>query len=172
MGKSAGKLERGVSLLEALVVVALIGTILLVALPSFFRMLQTYRTQTAVSQLAMNLRFSRNAAVKQKVKYQIRVNRNSDSPSNRYFVEYDPSGTSTFVVVPHVDVSYDLGASCSCVKMPEKIKILDSTTATTILFSSRGGASGSGDILIQGLDGSQYRIRVSTVGGVETTKLS
>jgi Tfp pilus assembly protein FimT len=160
-------LQRGYSITEALIVLALIGCILVVAIPALYRMIQNYRTSTTAAQMAVYIRFARNAAVKQKVVYRVRVNRDSDAPSNRYFIEYDPSGTNTFVKVPHLESD----SICNCVLMPVNTRILDSTTATSLVLTSTGQTAGSGEIFIEGADGTQYRIKVSAVGGVEKTKL-
>jgi prepilin-type N-terminal cleavage/methylation domain-containing protein len=79
--------EGGVTLIELLVVVAIIALTLTVAVPVIQATLATYRTKIAATQLAMDIRFARNACVKKKVVYTITINNVTASPNpNTYAI--------------------------------------------------------------------------------------
>jgi len=158
--------ERGYTLVEALVLVGLIGAILAVALPAFYRMLQAYRIQMAAQQITTSLRFARNAAVKQKMQYQVTF----DSGADNYRIEYNVSRSSppSFVDYPHPGCTSLLSDTRTCT-LPPKIDI-KSGGLSSVIFDSRGAASTSGNIDLVGTDLAEYRVSLAITGAVTTTK--
>jgi len=147
--------ERGVTLLEGLIVVGLIAVVAAVALPTFFRLLMNYRSQTAVEQVTMNLRFARMAAVKKRINYRIIFNAD---PTNTYEVQMDPSRLGSWEKYPNADTS-----------LPDGLKILTGGI-TTVTFNGRGAATiasgGSDTIRIESAPDYIHRITVRTNGAV------
>ena len=149
---------RGFSLLEGLIVLGLIAIIVAVVLPNFMRILQGYRLQTSAQQIAINLRFARNAAVKQKVNYRVTFrNQTHGTSPNTYFFEHSPSGT--YVPYRKIDVSLPKGV------------LIKSGSVSQLEFDSRGRSTPSGVIRLEGKDGTQYEVSVSLNGGVSTEKV-
>lgn len=161
--------SRGLTLLESLVVIAIIGAILLVSIPFFFRMLQNYNVKTAATQLAIHLRFARNQCTTQKVVYQVVIHSKlAPSNPNTYKVEYSPFGT--FIPLPNVDY-----------RLPRGVEIQDSSLfsagVATVTFNTRGGATSllgatPYELSMTAPNGTTYRVRIQLTGAVEVTQTS
>jgi len=160
--KAIDRKRNGYSLIEALVVLGIMAMILLIVMPFFYRMLQAYRTQTAATLMATNLRFARNAAVKQKVKYRFTFQDEGAVSPNTYYVERDTSGSGSYSTYEEMDTDF-----------PDGIKI-DSTSTDTITFDSRGGAilsPTSTVILIEGPNDLNFQINISLTGAISVEKV-
>jgi prepilin-type N-terminal cleavage/methylation domain-containing protein len=72
--------ERGVSLSELLVVVAILGLIALVSLPALMQLMPQYRIRSSASELAAGLRFMRQKAMTTRVPWKVQF----DEPGERY----------------------------------------------------------------------------------------
>jgi Tfp pilus assembly protein FimT len=155
------RLERGVSLLEILVVLGLMAALLVVLIPAFFRLLQGYRLQSTANVVATNLRFARSAALKQKVLYRITVNDSGDTPANSYKIEYQPP---SWPAVKNMDID-----------IPDQV-VIDPTSLDTVIFDSRGAATINGgttsSIVLSSDDVGTYTIIVSPTGAINTVRSS
>jgi type II secretory pathway pseudopilin PulG len=154
--KNKNDFQQGVSLLETLIVLGMFVTLLLIMIPSFYRLLQNYRVQTTANTISTNLRFARSAALKQKITYRITFRDSSDINPNTYIVEYNPFGS--FQIFSNLDT-----------KIPDRVNI-DPTSLDEVSFDSRGAASTSGFILITGPNATSYKIKVSPTGAVDMIK--
>ena len=155
--------ERGFSLMEALVVLALIGAMLAISIPLLGRFLRNYRLQTAASEFAVQLRFARNAAVKQKLKYRIVINEN---PTNTYRVEKETNyATNTFELVPGI-------AGYTDIRLPIGVVINSASTDGPIVFTFRGSNDGNAtyNVIFDTATNTRYTITVTPSGGVTTTR--
>jgi Tfp pilus assembly protein FimT len=151
---------KGYSILEALVVIALMGVLLAIVLPALYRFFQVYRVQTAAQRLAINIRFARNAAVKQKVNYRITVrDETHGSAPNTYIFENDPEGDGTFASYDNLDVSIPSGV------------LIKSGSVSQLEFDSRGRSSASGVIRLEGKSDTEYEISVSINGAVSSQRM-
>jgi len=163
------KRQKGFSLTEALVVLAVFTAIVIVSIPVLFRMLQAYRVKSAATQLAIQMRYARMECVTEKLPYRVVLrSRTASSAKNTYSVQYNDG--SGFFSVPNFDF-----------KLPGGIEIDDSAVfsggTATIDFNSRGGASSSSVsapyvIDITGANEVRYRVRVNLTGAVEIVKVS
>ena len=147
--------ERGVTLFEILIVVGLIAVIAAVFLPTFFDLLMNYRSETAVEQITMNLRFARMAAVKKRRSYQVLFNA---EPTNTYEVRMDEDRNGSFEPYKNADTTLAGG-----------MKIL-SGGITSVTFNGRGAATivsgGPQTIRVRSAEDFVYRINVFTNGAV------
>jgi prepilin-type N-terminal cleavage/methylation domain-containing protein len=158
----SSRVRRGFTLMETLVVVAIIGVILLFAIPMLYRMLQSYYVKTAANQFAIQVRMARNLSVSQKTNYQIVINSQTHGTPNVYTVQYAPGGT--FQVVPNLDT-----------KIPDSIQIPNTANfaagQATLTFDPRGkivASAGPTPYLIE-FQGPylRYRVTVDSIGAVQ-----
>ncbi|MCI0412805.1 GspH/FimT family pseudopilin [bacterium] len=154
-------LERGFSLLEALLIIGLIAIIAAVSLPAFYNTFQKYRVQSAARQVEMNLRFARLAAVKKKTMHQVLFRNTSGSPPNTYVMMMDSDKNGAFdediEIVKNIDTS-----------LPEGLTIL-SGGINSVTYNARGAATlaGGTTVRIRGTEDT-YRIDVRTNGAVSS----
>jgi prepilin-type N-terminal cleavage/methylation domain-containing protein len=160
--------RRGFTLMETLVVIAIIGVFLLFAIPMLYRMLQSYYVKTAANQFAIQVRMARNLSVSQKTNYQIVINSQTHGTPNVYTVQYAPGGT--FQVVPNLDTD-----------IPENVQIpntaIFSAGQAILQFDPRGkisATSGGGGtpyrIEFQG-PYLRYRVTVDSIGAVQIEEI-
>ena len=167
--RGSAKVQHGFALMEALIVVALIGIVLAIAIPLLATMLRNWRVQTAASQFAVQLRFARNAAVKQKYKYRIVINEANEA----YRVEKETDyGSGTYELVPGVSGQTKEIAGDDYVTLPEGVTIDDSSTDGPIVFNYRGANDGQTtyDIKIDTVTNVRYTITVTPSGGITTSR--
>jgi len=162
--------RKGYTLLEVLVVVAMVAAILLVSLPRLLWILQTFYVKSAASQMAMHIRFARNESVTRKIDYRIVIkNRTAPLKPNTYLIECDPQEDMTFETVPNFTTN-----------LPKGVEILNSAVFSSgvaiISFNSRGAATslvGSPPYFIQirSVNGETYQVQVQLTGSVQINKV-
>jgi Tfp pilus assembly protein FimT len=143
--------EKGFTVSEALVVVAIIGVIVLVTLPALGERYRGYQVRSATNDLVADLRVARHTAITQRTTVDFTVNDESDSPPNRYSYIRANGETRT-------------------VEMEDNVAIT-AAPATALEFEQDGGLDGAaGTIILQTqvsdtrID--RYTVVVSTVGTV------
>jgi Tfp pilus assembly protein FimT len=150
--KEMGKqMDRGFSLLEAVIVVGLVAIIVAVSVPTLYRSYQSYRAQTAVERITMNLRFARLAAVEKRIFYRVVIDESNDT----YQIQMNKAkdGT-TWVRYKNADTS-----------MPDDGLDILAGGLTQITYNARGAANTSGTIRVQSTEFT-HRINVFTSGAV------
>ncbi len=157
---SVGK-ERGFSLLEALVVLALIAVLVLILIPNLTAMYRAYRVDTAASQLAMNLRFARNAAVARRVTYRVSVVQNDGSAlANSYSI-------TTVGGAPQPVIQRGLLEDIPTQNSPV---IFEGKSPVSIDFAPTGAATASQLFVITDVSGVKHcQVSVVPSGQVEVT---
>lgn len=156
------------SLLEILIVIALIGIMVAFGIPALYRFFQDYRVKTAATQIGTQIRLARNNCVSQKIQYRVIINnKNATTNRNTYTVQNNKSGS--FLPVDYLD--FDL---------PGGINIENSAVfiggVATITMDTRGGVSALAGsppffIDIKGITGLTYRITVQLTGAVKVEKV-
>jgi prepilin-type N-terminal cleavage/methylation domain-containing protein len=163
------KHQRGMTLLETLVVVGLIGAIALIAIPILLNTLNSYKTQTAASGFAVHLRFARNAAVKQKLRYKILI---AEDPDNAYCLEQETDFDSgVYKIVKGLGTESKTVGGTQYIALPKGVKITTSSTDGPIVFNYRGAndASITYNIYMETTK-VRYTITVTPTGGIYTTR--
>jgi type IV fimbrial biogenesis protein FimT len=148
------KWEKGITLIEILVVISIVGFMVVIFAPSFLRMMNNYRVSTSAYQLATQIRFARNAAIKKRFEYQMEIRNESHvTAPNTYAITSD-EGTEEFSMERFA-----------------KIDAAD-TTLSTIIFGTRGSAT-AGIIALESKANSEirYQITVTPAGGVRVDRL-
>ena len=156
--------RNGFTLLETLVVVAIVGVVLLFAIPALYSILQSYKVKSTANQIAIQIRMARNLCVSQKTDYQVIINSMTASPNpNTYVIQNRPAGSFTDVL--NLDT-----------KIPAGVQILNtgilSGGSATLQMNPRGKifcVTGSIPYLIEieGVNQLRYRILVDPTGSVE-----
>ena len=99
------KTSKGFSLVELIIVMAIIGIVLAIASPSFYKYRQNTNLKEAARDLAGDISFWRQTSVAENVRYRIVF----DQPSNSYTIQREsPANSGTYV-----DVSTKSPASIS-----------------------------------------------------------
>jgi prepilin-type N-terminal cleavage/methylation domain-containing protein len=161
---SAVRSKNGFTLLETLVVVAIIGVILLFAIPALYSMLQSYKVKTTANQIAIQIRMARNLCVSQKMDYQAIIHStDASSTPNSYIIQNRPG--ASYSIVPNLDTT-----------IPPGVTILStgifSGGIATLQFTPRGkivSALGAPPYLIEieGLNRLRYQILIDPTGSVD-----
>jgi prepilin-type N-terminal cleavage/methylation domain-containing protein len=156
--------KNGFTLLETLVVVAIVGVILLFAIPALYSMLQSYKVKATASQIAIQIRMARNLCVSQKTDYQVIIHSvDASSSPNTYLIQNRPG--ASYSTVPNLDTT-----------VPASVKILStgifSGGIATLQFTPRGkviSALGTPPYLIEieGVNQLRYQILIDPTGSVE-----
>ena len=154
--------ESGLSLMEVLVVMGLIGAIALISIPTFLEVVNNYRASTSATEIGVKLRFARNASIKKKKDYTVTINNLSDVTNpNTYTVTDDLQYNGGVLALR----KYTLNTGV-------KIKA-DSPTSVT--FKPDGqcstGFSPSAITVIDPRGNDAYTITVLKSGAVEVVKL-
>ena len=137
----------------------LVAIVAAIFLPAFFKLFQSYRSETAVEQITMNIRFARMAAVKKRRNYRVVINAD---PTNTYQVLMDENKDSSFEKYPNADTT-----------MADGLEIMTGGI-TSITFNARGAATivGGNTIRVKSNDQNIYRINVFTNGAVTKVRES
>ena len=83
--------SRGYSVTELLTVVAMVGLVTLVSLPTFLQIIPQYRIRGAASEITSTLRMIRSKAVSTRTQWRMTV----DPTSNQYWLEHEIGGAWT-----------------------------------------------------------------------------
>ena len=153
--------QKGLSLMETLVVIALLAAILVIVMPAISNMYYAYQASTAARQMQANIRFARNAAIKQKIDYRIIINDSGDPDPNTYLIQYDPDRDGTFQNFPREFFDYTI---------PGTVEI-DPGSVNSIDFDPRGSAQPSGSVVLEGRRGDKYRLQIFLSGSVMMEKI-
>jgi type IV fimbrial biogenesis protein FimT len=86
-------LARGFSVLEVMVVVAIIGILLSLGVPSFFTYTQNLQIRSAAEQIAAGLHIAKNEAIRRNVTVQFALDQTNLGTSWRVNLASDPNGT-------------------------------------------------------------------------------
>ncbi len=161
--------SRGYSLVEMLVVVAVIGIISLVTIPNFVTMYRASRLTSSMRQVANDLRYARQLAVTRRT--DVRVTYRSGVGQRGYQVVQRDPGTTSWSVVK----SRDVEQTCS-LQSGTNFTDLNSDSKIDIQFGSNGGAfipggSLNGTLLVtttSKVPKPSYTITVLSTGSVTT----
>ena len=154
--------ESGVTLTEILAVVAILGILLLVAIPNFNAMLKSYRASTAVQEMVSVLQRGRQLAVTKREAHTFTV---VASPTNSWTLTNTVTGTVVDSGVMPTGVSvevapgsaYAFNSNGSC------------TTPTTYTGTTPSTQYVRIDATIQGSRLDRFTVEVSPVGRVKST---
>ncbi len=163
------KHHRGYTIPEILVVVGIIALLVLIAIPQLLKLLHAYEVQSAASGFAVHLRFARNAAVKQKLRYRILI---AESPDNAYRLERETNyGSGDYALVPGLGADQKLVGGARYIALPSGITIEPASTDGPIVFNFRGANDGATtyNILMETTD-VRYTITVTPSGGISTLR--
>ncbi len=143
--------KNGFTISEILVVVAIIGVILLVTLPSLGERYRGYKVRTAANELIADLRVARHTAITQRTTVDFTVNDQGDSPPNQYSYVRANGDLRTVAVIAPVAIT--------------------SAPASALEFEQNGGLDGAaGSIILEtqvsGTRIDRYTVTVSPAGTV------
>jgi prepilin-type N-terminal cleavage/methylation domain-containing protein len=131
-GVPQSKKRTGFTLVELLVVLAILGIMSVVVIPSLNRWMDNYRVRTATRQLATDMQFARMNAVSQNRTYMVTVN----PTTNQYVIS-----TGGVQVGP----TRDLGSPASPYYVKgASLQIVTGANPLVVTFSSLGTASPTG----------------------------
>jgi prepilin-type N-terminal cleavage/methylation domain-containing protein len=155
--------SRGYSLAELLTVVAIIGIISMVALPTFLQVIPQYRIRGAASEMAASLRLIRSKAVSTRTNWRMTV----DPTNDQYWLENEPvTGSGTWSPIGE---SGKPVATTGAWKKSVGVDLLPAGANILVTFD-RGGEANASSIVV-GVNNSfvkynRYTINVQSSGNI------
>ena len=139
--------QRGVGMLELLVVMVLGSILLAVTIPAFWNFYRKHQLQTATGDIRILVQYARLKTLKEKVSHRILFHDENGATPNSYEIQSNESGP--FVTLPHHVYS-----------LPEGVNILGSglTNSMDILGVGRRGACNSGKVFVQAQGGTLLEV--------------
>jgi len=158
--------KKGFTLIELMIVIAIMGIISAISAPNIVKGLPKYRLKRAARDITSNIRGARSIAIKTKKdvpiqfdldKHRYSINGkwypNADITTNNALSEYYGSGLS-FGLGNSAGVDEAQGDSCSF-------------TGNQVIFNSRGiNRTDPGAIFITNNEGAAYRTRINAAGTI------
>ena len=143
--------QRGFSVAELLVVLAVIGLLVAITVPLVSEQVKRATIRGAVGQLNTDLRAARMIAV-----------------TRQQAVPF------TFVLTPQNRYSYTRNDGITrTIQLPPEVKIVSATPSTTITFQPNGGVNAAATVVVEvafGTEKEVWTITTSTVGVPSTVK--
>lgn len=102
--------QRGVTLIELMVTISIIGIILALAAPSFIRMIESQRLRGVHSQIVTDMQFARSEALQRRVPVHVAVRAQTPSAGACYIIFADTNRNLPFS--PACDCSLPAGTGC------------------------------------------------------------
>ncbi len=145
-----GRGQRGVSLIEILIIVAVIGVIMLFAVPLTANQLQRIHARSTINEFTMALRAARMMAVTQQTPIDVIV---EDTPDNKYSYTDGNGNFREFELAQSVSIT---------------------ASDTPISFARNGASGGTTTTIIADLPGGHtdtYTVTTTNLGMVEVSKV-
>ena len=147
--------NKGFTLTELTVTLAILGIISAISIPSFFSWLPRHRLQTSVRHIYDDMNMARSRAVKTNT--DVGIEFNTSNENYRVFIDTDR------------DQDFDSGETVlSTGTLENGVEIISSTfTDNTYGFNSRGMSAGTtGEVRLTNPSGLFLGVRVTTAGGL------
>jgi type IV fimbrial biogenesis protein FimT len=169
--------SRGFSLIELIVVIALIGIISLIAAPTLSTMLSNYRIKNAANELAAAIQLARTTAISRNANCVLEIMTGSPQ-SIVVFVDDGANGSGTaknWVKETNEETVYRINMQDYPTVSIDKAIFTNTGGATKCGFNSRGlsirtGSSyGSGSVTLKNTAGKIFTVNVSEGGGISIT---
>lgn len=148
--------NKGFTLTELTVTLAILGIISAISIPSFFSWLPRHRLQTSVRHIYDDMNMARSRAVKTNT--DVGIEFNTSNENYRVFIDTDR------------DQDFDSGETVlSTGTLENGVEIINSTfTDNTYGFNSRGMSAGTtGDVRLTNSSGLFLGVRVNTAGSLK-----
>lgn len=107
----SARVQRGVTLIELMVVVSIVGVLLALAAPSFKRMIEMQRLRGVHNQIVTDLQFARSEAFQRRIPVHVAVRAQTASSGACYILFEDTNRTYPFSTA--CDCSQPAGSRCT-----------------------------------------------------------
>lgn len=158
------KNERGVTLMELVIVVVVIGLMSALAVPSFLNYTSKLQAKTTARDMVSTLRLARSKAISERAQYGVFF----DVGNRQYTFFKDKVNPASFLYEPGVGND----SLISQITLDRDVNYgANSFANTTVVFTTSGGASSSGDLTVTPASGGfTYNINVlASTGRVKLT---
>ncbi|MBI4763930.1 MAG: GspH/FimT family pseudopilin [Deltaproteobacteria bacterium] len=169
--------SRGFSLIELIVVMALIGIISLIAAPTLSTMLSNYRIKNAANELAAAIQLARTTAISRNANCVVEILTGSPQ-SVVVFVDDGANGSGTaknWVKETNEETIYRINLKDYPTVSIDKAIFTNTGATTKCGFNSRGlsirtgSFYGSGSVTLKNTAGKIFTVNVSEGGGISIT---
>jgi prepilin-type N-terminal cleavage/methylation domain-containing protein len=167
MNVQTGKQHRqsGYSLAELLTVVAMVGIISMVALPTFLKVIPQYRIRGAASEISASLRLIRSKAVSTRSSWRMTV----DPTNDEYWLEANTGGTWS----PIGEDGRTLPTGSAVKKKSLGVDLMPAGSNIIVTFD-RGGNVAAATSIVVGVNNTwvrfnRYTLDVQTSGNIAIT---
>jgi Tfp pilus assembly protein FimT len=156
------KNNKGITILELMITVVILGITITLAFPQFERTMDKLRLKNAGRDLTSSLRLARSDAVSRRQQFGVYF----DSYSRRYILFKDLANLTAF--------TYDAGSDSDMVTTPLPSRVNFGSTSfpsSVVIFKPDGSASNSGSIGLYSSEGTYGTFTVDVLSSTGRVKL-
>jgi prepilin-type N-terminal cleavage/methylation domain-containing protein len=166
------KLSRGLTLIELMIALAVVGVLVTLAAPSFYDLLLAQRLKAAAQQFVTDMQFARSEAASRNEVVRVRFSR---SPGTCYVIFTGPNDVSCSCVAPFLPIPANVcGAGAREIRTvhypaSSRVEVLAQALPAQayVRFNPANGSMSTGAVDLTGAPAQQFAVDLSLTGSTK-----